>query len=62
LLGKAERRGGVGEQEEEKEEEWEREGSYLQRRWAMSTWPGETGSIWGYTAEEVARPAVRKIN
>jgi len=52
----------VGEQEEEKEEEWEREGSYLQRRWAMSTWPGETGSIWGYTAEEVARPAVRKIN
>lgn len=34
----------------------------IRGKWAMSTWPGETGSIWGYTAEEVARPAVRKIN
>ena len=57
-MGVAER----GERRQERREEVEKGGSYHERRWTKSTWPGETARTWGISHEKVIRPAARKVD
>ena len=57
---------GVEKREERRETRWRRRkkrgGSHHEGRWMVSTWPGETASIWGITAGEVARLVGRTVD